>query len=528
VKPGPWLRRRADLLLGAAGALALFLAFGLLPELHAFDMALASWLQGGSKTPLSPAIVLVDVPKGKDIVEFRQRLGQLLCELAADPDNRPRCVALDLWFDADIPGIEPVARGVAALQGAGCPVHGVLNVQEENGQLAQDDTRRVHLGLYERMDSVGHNLIARGPSGPYYQASLPSGRVAMALNLAGSGPVPEGRRLIHMGPPLELAPSDQVLGFDPQVPGHFRRFGAGPAAPPVWTGRIVLVGRLSDDRSPYRDRSGPEVVAWAINDQVSPQAVGKVLDSPALHGGLALAMPAFGLLVFLGLLRFLHAWRLKPWRIAALAGLVALLLPIGTILVLRAADLHYSQVLLPAALTALVLGLAARRRSALAGASERQRQDRLIPEHLAYDIFLSYRRTHAPWVEAELLPLLKPLRHPDGTPLRVFWDNQDLHSGNYNRQLEWAIHESRIFMPLLTPDYFDPDKPYCYWEMTTAYDRVPTGAMRMILLFHDGYDPALHGHRAFPALAAQHGHITSAPAFASKLLADLLAVDAQG
>ena len=516
-------------LTGFIGALALLMAFALLPDLHEADLRLVSWLRVGEAPTLHSSVLLVDIPERQDvpqderIPEFRKRLGSLLMLFAGNAENLPARVALDIWFDSKIGGHGEVIKGIVALQKVRVPVHGALNLLE-----ARDNHQ---LSLYERMDSVGHNQFVAGPTDPFYHPCLAEGKIALALHLANQAQICDAEspapRYVHLGLPLESGSRAELLGFDPTCGQLFRRYGGDCLTEsPTLRGAIVIIGKLTDDRSPYPKRSGPEMLAWAVNDLIgTPDNARTVLASPVVHLALALTMPLMALGLFGALLRFVRSWRLHPWHIAALAGMLTLTLPIALVLVMRAAGRDYSQVLLPTLLTLLVLTLTAHYRASAVFAEERRRKHQRIHEHAAYDVFVSYRRTHAPWVAQKLLPILQTIQRADGETLSVFWDNRELHSGNYNRQLEISIHESRIFLPLLTPDYFDPEKKYCFWEMSTAWDRVPSGALSIIPFLHQGYNPAIHGHRDFPTLnTAMHGFNTDDAEFDAKLRREILAV----
>jgi hypothetical protein len=63
--------------------------------------------------------------------------------------------------------------------------------------------------------------------------------------------------------------------------------------------------------------------------------------------------------------------------------------------------------------------------------------------------------------------------------------------------------------------------------MNSAYDRIPTGSIKVIPMMHSGYDPAQQGHRDFPSLGAMHGYATNDPEFFEKLGRDILAVESE-
>lgn len=520
------------LLLGLGSIIIAFLAFALIPGLHTLDMRLASWLQRNAAHRLHSDIVVIDVPGVGRIPEFRSTLAALLQHLAADPQEAPRSIALDIWFDGEIRDSEQeLVDAITMLQSHRHPVsiHGVVSVMGLGAQLKEDDAREHALRLYERMDSVGHNYFAHGPGWVFYDPMLPTGRIATAVHLAGRADFsdldPSRPIQVHIGPSLERSQPAQILSFDPDCTSAFRRYkGACIHPPPNLRSKILIIGRLAEDRPLGADSlSGPEIVAWALNDLIDARAgTRRLTTSATLHLGLVLAMPLSALALFAALLRFLRGWRLRPWRIAALAGMLTLIIPMLLILTARSLGQDYSQVLLPLSLTVVLLGLAAHYRTSANYRAELLGRVRSIHAHVAYDVFISYRSSHAEWVQAELMPSLKALRRADGMPLTVFLDNEKLHSDSYVRQLELAVYESKIFVPVLTPDYFDPDKPYCRWEMTNAFNRMPHAAVRMIPLLHGGYRHQQHGDSQFPALSALHGYRTDDVEWRDKFVRDLL------
>jgi len=93
-------------------------------------------------------------------------------------------------------------------------------------------------------------------------------------------------------------------------------------------------------------------------------------------------------------------------------------------------------------------------------------------EFLEYDVFISYSRTseNSAWVKAQVYEQLLKLRKVNGSPLRVFFDEQDIKIGaDWFDKLGLAIHGSRFFIPVYTTDYFT--KKYCKKEMRWAARR---------------------------------------------------------
>lgn len=518
------------------GVLALLALFQW-EAMHALDARLAAGLQA-PPVALQEEIVLVDVPKGGGMADFRGRLGALLADLAAQPDNLPRVVGLDVWFDAEIPLVAPVLAGLAALHARQVPVRGTVNLFRDNGDGLDADYARRHLmRLYGAMDAVGHSAFNRpGPLEDWaYYVPCPGQGWPMALPilLADRQALCAGEegaeRRVLLGPALTGGPRDRVLGHDAGCASHWRRYGGDclPAVPYL-RNRIVIVGRLADDISSYPGRSGPEILAWATQDLLGAGGR-RLLNHRGVHLGLALAMAGVGLGLFLALLRVARgAWRLRPWRIALVAVLVTLLLPVLLIALARALGHDFSQILLPTLTLALTLALATHYQAGALRAEDRTRAALVNRDFAAYDLFVSYRHTHAAWVDTALRPLLDTLRRVDGRKLAVFIDTEGIYAGTYwQDRLAAVLHQSRVFLPVLTPDYFTVNAAgysVCEWEMKVALRRHMTNAMALFPVFHAGYDPQRDTPADVPSLGSIQGWRSDAPDLADKLGAHLLAL----
>lgn len=516
--------------------------------MHEFDAWVGTRLQA-DEVPFNEKIVLVDVPMGTGITgvpEFRARLGAMLQAVAAKPNNLPQVVGLDIWFTADMPGHEPVLAGMATLKAQKVPVIGAVNLKNENSNGLDADYLKRHLmALYGLMDGVGHNVLnnPRGSDAWAFYVPCPHGHwpMAMAVLLAQKKDLceraPGTERRVPLGAHLLQSRSQQALGFDQGCEGSWRRYGGDCLTElPELRDQIVLVGSFAHDPSPYAGRPGPEIVAWATSDLLGADRLAggrSLLNRPLLHLLLALLTAAVALLLFFGLLRFIRRWRVNAWRIALLAAGVALLLPLGLIGLARLLGHDFSQILLPVLTMLLALGLATHYQQQTALAAERARKALPDMEFAAYDVFVSYRHSHRVWAEGTLKPMLESIRRVDGSALSLFFDSEGIHSGdNWATRLGRVIHESRVFLALLTPDYFEPNaqgRTVCKWEMEQALLRDAENAMTVVLVYHAGYEPERNTPARLPHLRSIQGPFSTAPEWAEKTRARILdALDKQG
>jgi hypothetical protein len=409
-----------------------------------------------------------------------------------------------MWFASDQPDARELLAGLDALTEMRVSVVGAVNLWRENREGFDRDYERRHLmAPYQRMDFMGHNAIRYSDdlaAWPFY-TPCPSGGfpLAMAVILAERDAMcPDAAdRRIPLGAPLFQGQPEALLAWDESCGAAPWRRPQGDCLPasPDTRGKIMIVGSFADDQSPYAGRPGPEIVAWAVSDLLQTSGAEnpfrQLLNRDDLHLGLALAASAVAFLVFVALLRFIRRWRLTPWRIALIAGAAGLLVPGGMFAVARLMGHDFTQVLFPIAAMIWTLGLAAYIQSGRAREIEDLREAARHHDYTAYDVFISYRHAHSNWVHNELLPILEAIPRHDGQPLRVFLDRDGIRLGaDFTARLATVIDESRIFLAVLSPDYFDRDKPYCRWELQNALQREPLGMMAVIPLWHDAFGPS--------------------------------------
>jgi hypothetical protein len=105
------------------------------------------------------------------------------------------------------------------------------------------------------------------------------------------------------------------------------------------------------------------------------------------------------------------------------------------------------------------------------------RKEQPPPTHVnqPLDVFISYSRTCAEWVENQIA---KPLARARGGNM-VFFDKHRLNAGmGWLTTLADAVMNCRLFLPIYCPAYFRSD--FCQWELQLAMTRDPTGRKRII------------------------------------------------
>jgi len=99
-----------------------------------------------------------------------------------------------------------------------------------------------------------------------------------------------------------------------------------------------------------------------------------------------------------------------------------------------------------------------------------------------YDVFVSY--AHDPsenkaWVKNMIVGPLRALRHADGTPYRIFFDEAEIKVGRrWEATIELALLGTRCVVPVYSERYFE--RPYCREEIEIADQLRIEGRLRML------------------------------------------------
>ncbi len=499
------------LLLGLAlafvlGTAALAIAGGNAGLWQAIDHRVLAALQ--TDEPLQPAtgLLVVDVPYPEDSRSdaspraFRASLARVLQSVARWPEV-PRTVVLDVWFSANPDGIAPVMEAIAALRARGARVLAALNVADRHGGIARDPMTQHHRELYEHaVDGYGHVLLEHafgvlkyrrevlveshavdGAAG--HAAGNTAGQAAghTAGQAAGHAAVPALPVLATLeAEDAARMPHDIVvpLGDDARMRARTMAANAIDDAPARRVSHLV-VGSLAADSDNVLARPGTWLVGWAMSDLLAgPARVARApLDRPAVT--LAITLLAGASAAGIGAGAFAAGRRRvvpQRWPALSAAAIVIGMLAAGALLLVVqavvAAAGHVAPVALPMAVALLAGGLAwVALRQWIAEATARLDALSAAEEHaMAYDVFVSYAHdppAHADWVRAHVLAPIAALRHADGRPYRVFFDERSIEPGaRWKRALELSLLGTRCFVPVVCTRYFE--RPYCREEIELA------------------------------------------------------------
>lgn len=445
------------------------------------------WLQGRlahvEPPTLSPRLIIIDVPRAADLANFRADLSTALHALARNEQGAPWIVVLDIAVSNDERGIDALTGALQALRAAHARLYGVVD-PVDNGRIDARFMERHSTRVYSMLDGVGHTVFGTRGTSAAYEPRLELG--------GGNPPLPALSMLVastHLG--AQRAAATRVLkpGRQQSVLARTFRLTHGSlmdpsgVAPGDLRQSIVIVGSLADDLSAVEGRSGPELIAWALNEHLAAPAA----DGPRAllaHPALLLALLTTAVTLAVGVAALLY--RLLPrthshlWVLPAAgggAGVIVLVAGVGLTLALGHSMPQITLAALAVIVASALIGLYLHR-------YQHWQDSRAEPGEIAqeYDVFVSYSRTpeNAQWVQTHVMTPLSQARRTDGTPLRVFRDTDRIRVGDpWFRRIVHALNASRAFLPVYSADYFD--KLPCVNELERAAQKEFTSANFLVL-----------------------------------------------
>ena len=423
--------------------------------------------------------------------EFRTHQAAALRALAAI-DPPPRTVLLDIWTSDQPEGVDALTAAVAALHQRGARVLAAVEPKDRQGRLTGDFMQQHFANFYiQVVDGFGHTQLDATGDVLHFQCRLhlPGAQGETRLTalpvLAGASPDcrDDGAIIIPLGNDSAFVPLTHQLAQDGR--------GFVPAFTPGKMPETVIVGSLQEDSDNLLKRPGPVLLAWAVTDlaRAGQGAARRPLNHPLAALGLGALTVLATLVAYRLAFRVLRV-RITPARWTLLAGALApFALAAAAALLLASAGLvaldggPVVPLAMPLALGLFAVGWAvfgARRwidDERLRAQLDVAREERAI----AYDVFISYAHEppeHKAWVKAQVLGPLAALRGPNGSPLRIFFDESAIKVGRqWKAEIELALLGTRCFIPVYSERYFD--RPYCREEIEMADQLRIEGRLRM-------------------------------------------------
>ena len=495
---------------------------------HVVDArVLTALLASAPQLPLEPGVVPVDL--NADAGALRPPLLRLLQGIDAHAragGTRPRAIAFDIAFTRD--GGNPALLG--ALETAlrdltrdGVELYGAFHF-DPNGTGRYDpsfaDAHEPRIYQYltsghsELHDIVGLPLVTYMP---VLRPTQDSAYKALPLL------VTQGRAAGALGPPDDRPIIVRTGSHDDFIRVASRGVAGTLADSAALAGAIVVVGNIKTELVHYDERSGFELLVWAIDDRVAA-GLQAGYAAPYLDTGLMLVLTAVLSAVAFGAFALVfRRFRGRPVALPA-AIAAALIVPAAGLAFVEAQlvgrGLLFPQISLPIIAIAAAAGVSAW------WARDAIRRDRLLSElHgsrraevVRYDVFISYARdpANARWVEDNVLAPLYAARRPDGKPLAVFFDRHAIKVGYaWYATIVDAICESKYFLPIYSRDYFS--RPFCVDELNVAMvRRVDNPSFHILPVAHEcGSVPARYAN-------VQYVEAEREPAFMDHILETIL------
>lgn len=534
-----------------AGVYAIVMTSAALWMPHEWDWHVLNWLSSRVAPAFSPDVIIVDVDWNSDIASDRRRISDFVDGLVRS-DRRPSAVILDVEFlpCQSNPCAGPMAFAdrvlVSSIRHAArrFPIYAT-----EEPQLARDD---LIVGPLEPVDPQVYGVLSgaaqtRFTSIPnahglfyricYADVPLPNeaGQVVGVENVWAMVPrVLMTARFFAASPPCDQSHIPVRLGLQSTSNGPviyrftdartFKNYAA------LDNNTFVIVGTVKYDRLPFVDRSGPEVLGWALSNALEAGSlIGKTpyYDVQPQNARLLMLVPVFSALAVLAYVAFFLAIKrlrlrglrhLSPWLSAAFAAIVGLAI-VGAFELSQLLAHHLApQVSLITIGVVLAAGLSGVRGSQIL-AEESENAEAAPPEVYDYDVFISYARRDRAWVFERVFVPFRDTVLPDGRRLSVFFDAASIRPGTqWQEKIALAIDKSRFVVPVYSDAYFE--QPYCRFEILRAHRKwVEAGEESRCVL------PIMLGHPTIMAAVddIQALSVDDHPDLVAELIADVVA-----
>ncbi|HVS45215.1 MAG TPA: toll/interleukin-1 receptor domain-containing protein [Verrucomicrobiae bacterium] len=485
-------------LTGVTALVAIYCAVMLAAALwmpHELDWVVYEWVSVSNPPTFSDNVRIVDVPWDREDVAANRRYVTSFLGGILGRRQTPSAVIFDIQFircqTKPCGAVMDTARArlVATIRAATkqFAVYATEEVSPERGSDEVTTPRDPHDPLiYGALSGAGHTVLPL----PFPQARVAFYRRCYAdvPFLADDGVTVAGHENIWSMADRVLIPADKFLGLACDTSHVAVRLGpkfagADPHVAAVTkvqdlNNKYVIVGTLAVDRPAEADRSGPEILGWALSNALESSSRVPGATSYATipqNGVLLLLIPAFSgvaVIIFMAAFYGLRRARLKklryglPWIAAGIAAIVSLGLFVG----FEAWMLYFHEIQPQVALIAMGIVLA----SGLSGirGSQTVLEDANAPdmqrvEKYDHDVFISYAHEDLAWVVEHVYMPFKNARLSNGKPLQIFFDTDSIPGGAaWQDNICIAMDASKVILLVYSETYFA--RPYCKFEARRA------------------------------------------------------------
>ncbi len=492
---------------------------------HEWDWQVLRWLSSRVPPAFSSEVGIVDIDTDPaNVPAFRRQIAAFLDGLTHS-NQRPNAVILDIEFDP-CQSIRLRADGsarealVSSIRRAAThfPIYATeeAKVDRDDDVVGPLDPRDPE--IYGAISAAAQTRFTSVPNaqGLFYRicyANVPfdgkSGSVegyanvwAMAARVlmtprffAASPPCDPTHIPVRLGPRIATSYPFVYRFTNPRTFSSYSQFDDK---------MYLIVGTIRYDRVAFTDRSGPEILGWALSNALDDGSlVGKepYYDVLPQNGMLLLLIPVFSalaVLAYAGIFLTLNRTRLgklrslSPWISSVLAAVVGLGIFAAFEAWLFASHHLQPQVSLVAVGVVVASGLSGVRGSQILF-EQQHAIDALPAERHDYDVFISYAHQEKDWVVEHVVRPFREAKLPDGKRLSVFFDTSSIRPGTaWESKLALAIDGSRFIVPVYSEAYFK--QPYCRFEIMRAHRKwILAGEDSRCVL------PIMRGHPVIPA-----------------------------
>ena len=476
------------------------------------------YLWDAKDSKIDKDIILIELPRiaeGKELEDydnFRLRLVDLLKDLRKRIDNNgpPAAVIIDFHFtkyQGDSTVLKKLEFALKFLRMKGTkifatyPMNNLNNLefdkveQEVRTELYDDKTNYFQDGRLHTQIINKYGVLIYLPILKFSDNKPNNGIKALPLRVAeyASGKselkqsdYPSGY-VLPVGDTLSLY--NQTYTFkhekDSTNNGVLKPENEKKTIPSKWNGKYIIIGDFDyDTHKSFNEHKGPQLVAWALNDQLkdkensfAKQPFDNFFGELALVFFMTLIVVGIFLLIF-NLIKILQT---RPIIIALLSFLFGFLILIG----IGFAILNFFNEVLPVFYVSSSMMLTSvfawhySKQILIAG---------IAPGGEIFDLFISYnRRTSQDWVIKNLFEPLEKYRKKDGSELKIFFDKKSIKNSNaFAFKYTRGVQDSKLFIPICSEGYKNSN--HCMNELSVAYTRhfgTPSKIKLFIIAFND-------------------------------------------